>query len=132
MRSYPHNSPSAAARIVALTMLADGHLSPQELEVLSRLGVRDRLGLSTDELQRVLHALCEDLLSTAHLSWSDACRIGPETLAAMMAEIKDPALRQKVLDLCVAVARADGRVAEGEHIVLRAAVEQWGLPQHLN
>jgi len=25
MRSYPVNSPEAAARIVALTMLADGH-----------------------------------------------------------------------------------------------------------
>lgn len=132
MRSYPHNSPSAAARIVALTLLADGHLSPQELEVLDRLGTRDRLGLGDDEMQRVLHGLCEDLLSAANLSWSDACRISPETLASMMAEVNDPELRHKVLNLCVAVAQADGCVAEGESIVLRTAVEQWGLPQHLN
>jgi uncharacterized tellurite resistance protein B-like protein len=34
MRTYDLDSPKAAARIVALTMLADGHISQAELSVL--------------------------------------------------------------------------------------------------
>ena len=34
MRTYPHNSPQAAARIVALAMLADGQLCVEEILVL--------------------------------------------------------------------------------------------------
>ncbi|MFM2118860.1 MAG: hypothetical protein RL722_328, partial [Pseudomonadota bacterium] len=36
MRHYPRNSPQAAARLVALTLVADGHLAPAELEALAR------------------------------------------------------------------------------------------------
>ena len=38
MRTYPTNSPQAAARVVALATLADGHLSRSELGALDRLG----------------------------------------------------------------------------------------------
>ena len=37
MRTYPTNSPQSAARIVALTLVADGHVSPEELDALERL-----------------------------------------------------------------------------------------------
>ncbi len=36
MRTYPTNSPEAAARIVALALLADGHLSLIEIDALER------------------------------------------------------------------------------------------------
>jgi uncharacterized tellurite resistance protein B-like protein len=127
MRSYPHNSPQAAARIVALTMLADGHLSKVELDVLERLGVHDQIGLDRDALHKVLHAFCEDLLSTVHLTWADSCRVDPRTLAALMAEIDDPELQFKLLRICAAVVEVDDHVADGEAIVLGAAVEHWGL-----
>ena len=48
-------------------------------------------------------------------------------LAWMMGEIQDPALRLKLLRLCVELAGSDAHVAEGESIVLDAAVEHWGL-----
>jgi len=131
MRSYPTNSPQAAARIVALTMLADGHLAKSELDVLERQGAHDQLGLDRETLQSVLHAFCEDLLHSAHLTWSDACRIDPRTLAQLMAEVDDPALRLKVLQLCLKVVQADDHVAEGETIVLGAAVEHWGLHREM-
>ena len=44
-----------------------------------------------------------------------------------MAEVDEPALRARVLSLCMSVVQADGHVAEGESIVLGAAVEHWGL-----
>jgi hypothetical protein len=127
MRNYPRNSPQAAARIVALTLLADGHLSKAELDALERLDAPRVLGLERGELETVLQTFCEDLLSAAHLTWADTCRIEPDTLAELMAEVDDPALRQRLLRLCLAIIDADDLVADGEAIVLDAALTHWGL-----
>lgn len=127
MRSYERNSPKAAARIVALTMLADGNLCRRELDVLERHGVHAGLGLDREGMQAVVRELCEDLLAAADPHWSAACRIDPRTLRAMLAEIDDRPLRRQVLRLCVAVVAADDHVAENESIVLLCAVEAWGL-----
>lgn len=127
MRSYPRNSPQAAARIVALTMLADGYVGRVELEVLDQLGAAERLGLSRAELHTVVHAFCEDLLTGARNDWVDASRVDERTMLQMMAEIDDPALRLKLLQLCVQVVEADQYIAHGESAVLVAAIEQWGL-----
>ncbi|WP_395701934.1 TerB family tellurite resistance protein [Aquabacterium sp.] len=125
MRNYPVNSPEAAARIVALTMLADGHLSPAELDVLRRSGGCETLGLPPDRLQAVLVELCEDLLHGASLEWSQACKVGPQALTQLMAEIDDPALRQRVLALCRQVADADHHLSDGEQVLLTHASTQW-------
>ena len=130
MRTYPNNSPQAAARIVALAMVADGQVCKAELDVLDRLGAHEQLGLQPEELHVVVHAFCEDLLSAVQLTW-DACPVDPQTLAELLAEVDDRELRLKVLRLCVAIVEADGHVAEGESIVLVAAVEHWGLHREM-
>jgi hypothetical protein len=48
-----------------------------------------------------------------------------------MGQITRPALRQRVLHLCLKIAEADGKVAEGESFVLNAAVEHWGLHRQM-
>jgi len=131
MRPYSNNSPQAAARIVALAMLTDGDVGKAELDLLERLGAHEQLGLQVEALHAVVHACCEDLLSPAHLPWADACRVDSRTLAGLLAEVEDPELRLKVLRLCVAVVEADGQVAEGESVVLVAAVEHWGLHREM-
>ena len=127
MRIYPCNSPQAAARIVALTVLADRDIGKTELDLLDRLAVHEQLGLDRLEFHAVLDSLCEDLLSSEQLQWADACPVDDRTLAELMGEIEDPALRRKLLRLCIEIAEADAQVAEGESIVLTAAVEHWGL-----
>ena len=127
MRTYPSNSPQAAARIVSLAMLADGHVCNAELEELIKQGVHQQLGLQHEELTAVVHACCDDLLTGAHMTWADACRIDPVILLGLMAEVDDPALRLKVLHLCLSVAEAGGAVAQSESAVLVAAVEHWGM-----
>jgi hypothetical protein len=127
MRSYPANSPQAAARIVALTVVADGDIGEAEIECLDRLAVHDQLGLKRHELHALLDTFCEDLLSSEQLRWADACPVDERTLAQLMGEIQAPGLREKLLRLCVALAEVDQQVAEGESIVLVAAVEHWGL-----
>lgn len=127
MNSYPVNSPQAAARIVALTVLADGDIGDAEIECLDRLAVHERLGLARHELHALLDTFCEDLLSSEQLKWADACPVDQRTLTNLMGEIQDPAMRLSLLRLCVQLAEVDARVDEGESIVLVAAVEHWGL-----
>ena len=45
MRSYPRNSPEAAARIVALMLISDGHVCSSEFDILKQLGAERELGL---------------------------------------------------------------------------------------
>ena len=127
MRRYPVNSPQAAARIVALTLVADGDMGAPEIDWLDRLAVHQQLGLARRELHALLDTFCEDLLSSNQLQWADACPVDERTLTDLMGEIQDPALRLKVLRLCVDLAEVDAHVHEGESIVLVAAVEHWGL-----
>ena len=131
MRSYPRNSPQAAARNVALAMLADGSLCKKELDTFDRLDVHAQIGLDKPEFHSVVQTLCEDLLAAAHSSWSDMCRVDPRTLAELMAEIDDPELQRTLMDLCVAVVEADGHLADGESIVLAAGAEHWGLQREM-
>lgn len=130
MRRYPRNSPQAAARIVALTVLADGDIGPAERALLDEFAVRRELGLERAALLAVIDEFCEDLLSSQQLEWADACPVDEYTLAELMDEIDDPALRRQVLGLCVRLAGVDDLVAEGESVVLMAALAHWGLNLH--
>jgi hypothetical protein len=67
------------------------------------------------------------LHSSEQLKWADVYPVDERTLVDLMGEIQDPTLRLKLLRLCVELAEADAHVAEGESIVLVAAVEHWGL-----
>ena len=127
MRKYPKNSPQAAARIVALTLVADGDLGQAELALLDELAVHQQLGLTRDALHAVIDTFCEDLLSSKQLAMADACPVDEYVLEELMGEIDDRALRRKVLGLCVKLAEVDDHVAEGESIVLIAAVAHWSL-----
>jgi uncharacterized tellurite resistance protein B-like protein len=131
MRTYRTNSPQAAARIVALTLVADGHVSSAELDMLERVDAYRRLGIARPEMHQLLQDFCEDLLHVHQSKWTDASHIEPRTIEQMMVEVDDPALRMTVLRLCVAVAEADDHVADGESIVLVSAVEQWGLHRQM-
>lgn len=127
MRSYPIDSPEAAARIVALTLMADSGPGESEYEVLRTRDAAGQLGLSTHSLYAVLRHFCEDLLMGSPCSWSHACRPNEQTMAAMLDEIRDPALRQRLLALCIEVVEADGRIEQGESSVLAATAAQWQL-----
>jgi uncharacterized tellurite resistance protein B-like protein len=131
MRKYAQNSPQSAARIIALTIVADGDVGKEEFALLDALQVHQQLGLERDSLHDVMDSFCADLLSSNQLAWADACPVDAYTLAELMGEIDDPALRSKVLLLCVKLAEADGQIAEGESIVLSAAVEHWGLQRQM-
>ena len=127
MRSYPLNSPEAAARIVALVLISDGHVCRSELDVLNQLDAPRELGLDPDALPRIVQTLCEDLLMGAYAGGSMMAGLDDGALALLMAEVDEPALRRSVLRLALAAARADLHLAEGEALVLDAARRHWCL-----
>ena len=127
MRSYPHNSPEAAARIVALVLISDGHVCSSELDILKQLGAERELGLEPQLLPHIVYTLCEELLAGGHETGSLMCNVDGSALASLMAEISDPALQRTVLRLSLAAARADGHLATGETLVLEAARHHWKL-----
>jgi hypothetical protein len=127
MRSYPPDSPDAAARIVALALIGDGHLSRAELDALDGCDARRQLGIDSAALHAVVRTLCEDLLACSGGDWTSACTVDAPTLESILDEIQDPLLRLKVLQLCLAAVSADGHVADGESRVVRAALIRWGM-----
>lgn len=127
MRSYPHNSPEAAARIVALLLLSDGHMCSSELEILKQLGAERALDLEPHLLPHIVHTLREELLLGGYAAGSLMDNVDDDILASLMAEISDPALQRTVLRLSLAAARADGHLADGEIVVLEAARHHWKL-----
>ena len=127
MRSYPRNSPEAAARIVALVLISDGHVCSSEFDILKQLGAERELGLEPHLLPHIVHTLCEELLAGGYPSGSLISNVDDSTLASLMAEISDPALQRKVLSLSLAAARADGHLADGETLVVESARHHWKL-----
>jgi len=127
MRSYPRNSPEAAARIVALVLISDGHVCSSEFEILTQLGAERELGLEPKLLPHIVHTLCEELLLGGCATGSLLASVDDSTLAALMAEVDEPALQRTVLRLSLAAARADGHMADGEELVLQAARHHWRL-----
>ena len=126
MRNYPRNSPEAAARIVALVLVSDGHACSSELDAVDNANVATELGLGSDAFRAVLRTLCEDLLLGAS-SGSMLSGIDAEGLRSLMAEVDDVSLQRKVLKLSLAVAAADAHLADGETLVLDAARQHWRL-----
>ena len=127
MRTYPRNSPEAAARIVALVLISDGHVCSSEFDILTQLGAERELGLEPHLLPHIVHTLCEELLAGGYETGSLMGNVDDSTLASLMAEISDPALQRTVLRLSLAAARADGHLADGEALVVASARHHWKL-----
>jgi hypothetical protein len=125
LRAYPRDSAEAAARIVALALIANGRVDAAEVAVLDALQAAERFGLTRSRWHGVIHDLCTDLLGPAR--HGDEGRIPGDVLNRMLDEVDDPDTRRLVLRLCAAVVQADRQIDDAESIVLQAAIERWGL-----
>jgi hypothetical protein len=125
LRSYPRNSPEAAARIVALVLIADGHVCRSEIDTLHRLQVEGELGLPPGAFGQVVRTLCEDLLLGACASGSMMSSVDEAALASLMGEVDAPELQRKLLRLVDAAAGADRHLADAEALVMAAARKHW-------
>ena len=125
MHSYPHNSPEAAARIVALVLISDGHVSRSEYDALNRPdGARD-LGLEPQDMPGIVQTLCEDLLMEGFDGRSLLSHVGDGLMASLMAEVDEPQLQTKVLHIATSVVNADQHLSDGEDAMLDAINRYW-------
>lgn len=126
MQAYPANSPEAAARVLAMAMLADGQYSMTEIRSLDRQNAPERLGLTPEEFKAVVDGFCEDLLLTSGGQWTGA--VDPAIRDPLMAEITDRGLQDLVLSLCETLVLSDGHLADGEVELLDALSATWRRP----
>lgn len=129
MRAYPTDSPQAAARIVALAMLADGHVCHSEMQTLQSLHAAERLQLTPEQLRAVLQGLAQDLLVSAYPQWGNACQMDSHALGMLLDEVKEPELRATTLALCQQVAQADGHWAPAEQRLMEHLAQHWAWPE---
>ncbi len=127
MRTYSPDSPEAAARIVALMVLADGHVCRSEMQALDALHATAQLQLAPGALQAVLRGLAEDLQAHAYPQWGSTCQMDNQTLCALLDEVRDPALRATTLALCRQVAQADGHWSPAEERLAVRLAQHWRL-----
>lgn len=125
MHNYPRNSPQAAARLLALTMIVDGNVCRSEIDTNRRMGIEAELGLAPGGFGEVLHTLCEDLLQSAASNGSLTCCIDPPLLDSLLHDVDEPALQRKLVNAISAVVAADGHLADGEQQVLEAMRRCW-------
>ena len=125
MRSYPRNSPEAAARIVALVLISDGHVCRSEVETLQQHRIEHELGLAPGAFAAVMKTLCEDRMMGGHDCATTLCNVDKGALAALLAEVDRPGLQATVLRLCQAAALADDYLADTEARIVAAALRQW-------
>lgn len=131
MRTYPRNSAQAAARIVALVLIADGHIDPSEERLLETLQINRRFGIESTEFAHIVQTVCEDRAIGHVSSTTISGLLDQATLETLLAEIDDPDLRVQIIEMCLAVASADGHLADGEISVLGTILTAW-TPQTLN
>lgn len=122
MRSYPTNSSFAAGRILALTIISDGSVPPDELEAMYRSRILQYLSLDELEFKQVLHELCDDLLAT---TTHGIVNIEPSLIDLLLQEIEDENLRRKLLQAMWKIADADDWLSNGEAVLLSRASITW-------
>lgn len=128
MHSYPRNSPQAAIRIVALTLLADGHVNASELAGLQRLADAGRFGAQPPDVSGVVRDTVLDLLATGGAAWSGGDHLHADMVEGLLSEIDDPGLRRDVLALCHTAATADRHISDGEKAFLAVVADRWQMP----
>lgn len=130
MRHYPSDSPEAMARIVALTLLADGAIDLSELETMKRHEVSDSLGLDDRQFDKVIHDFCDDMMTFAHRATDGRFELDPKSVDALLGEIRDKKLQDRLLSVMLSIVNAEGKLSTGEMDVVSRAMIRWGTTIH--
>jgi len=125
MHTYSANSPEAISRILALTMIVDGHLSPSELNAMHRSPYLAQVKVDDDTFDATLRVLCEDLLDAAANRRAGMVEIDPVLLDGLLLEIRDPLLQIRLWRTMVDIVQADGHLDGRETTLIRRAARTW-------
>lgn len=130
MRHYPSDSPAAMGRLVALTLMADGAIDASELRQLDHTDTVRRLGLSQASFDKVIHELCDDMLSSAHRTPAGHLELDVKGIDLLLAEVQHPLLQKQVLRMMLDVVNADSELSGGEAVLVSEAMKFWEIDLH--
>ena len=125
MHTYSTNSPEAVSRILALTMIVDGHVSPSEVRAMHCSEYLKQVMIEDDIFDRTLRELCEDLLDAASNRRAGMVEIDPRLMDALLLDIRDPLLQIRVWRTMVDIVHADGHLDGREATLVRRAARSW-------
>ena len=125
MHVYSTNSPEAVSRILALSMIVDGHVSPSEVKAMHRAEFLQQVKVDDDTFDRTLRELCEDLLDAAANRRAGMVEIDPALMDALLLDIRDPLLQICLWKTMVDIVQADGHLDGRESTLVRRAARAW-------
>ncbi|MBS1141991.1 MAG: hypothetical protein H6R13_3444 [Proteobacteria bacterium] len=130
MRHYPSDSPEAMGRLVALTLMADGAIDASELKQLDHKNTIRRLGLNEASFDKLIHELCEDMLTSTYRTHSGQLELDVENIDLLLAEVQHPVLQKQVLRMMLDIVNADYKLSGGEAVLVAEAMKFWGIDLH--
>ena len=125
MRSYQTDSSEAMARILALSMLADGGLDQSELKVIANTKILARLGITCTQFQVIIQTLCEDMLQCMRGFDYGKIELDRHVIDQLLSEVNEPHLQKQLLRVILAVVDADGKMSDGEAVLISQALIRW-------
>jgi uncharacterized tellurite resistance protein B-like protein len=130
MRSYAIDGPQAMSRILALTMIVDGHVCPSEVNALRNAPFLEQVGVDAETFDHTMRELCEDLLLDVPNRNAGLVEINQAVLDEVLAEIQDPLLQMRLLKAMLDIVHADGLLDSRETLLVRRAANRWTHALH--
>jgi uncharacterized tellurite resistance protein B-like protein len=130
MRHYPTDSPEAMGRLIALTLMADGAIDASELKQLDHTDTIRRLGLNEASFDRLIHDLCDDMLTSAHRTPAGHLALDVKSIDLLLTEVQHPLLQKQVLRMMLDVVNADRALSGGEAVLVAEAMKLWEIDLH--
>jgi hypothetical protein len=118
------------ARVLALVLIADTELGPEELLALDELSVCDRIGIPRKEFMDISRDYGAQLAQ--RMGPKDSLRLSDPTLVdELLAGVSNYGLRLLVARLAAGLIVADGRVSGTERRLYLHMLSRWGLSERL-
>lgn len=126
MRHYETDSAHAMARILSVTLFADGGIDKSEIDWIAQTKVMERLGIEPAVFDEVIQDFYEDMMTSANYFDAVQFRLTSDTMDALLDEITDPDCQSIMLSIMLDATSADGSLSDGERELLARANERWG------
>ena len=126
MRHYEVDSPESVARLLALTILADGGIDLAEMRMLQQSNLARQFGIEDAQFDRVMHEFCLDLMQ----SGKNQLALDRESIVHLLHDVRNPTLQRKLLRIMLDLVDADQSLVGSESILLAEAMMLWGMDLH--
>ena len=127
VRNHPIASPAAAARMLALALMADSNVHRSELLLLKRQQMVNRPGLDHERFDSIYYDYCTDMLGSACRHVTGELELDAGNIRSILGEIQDSGLQKKLLRMMLDIVNADYRLTANEASLISQALRHWEI-----